>query len=183
MHGRRLRAALGALLVSTGLITAGHAAAPTARAECTGGTAYTWAVAHARAAVVGTIATTDADLMGFARSIRVERAYGITTGPVLRGQFWPGDACNGDEAKVGLRVVVLLGVPFPGVYNAFFTIGKTVTPWQAAHIGRDLPDTATEDPAASVPGSTAPAPWPLAAVGIVATLLLFGRQRRRGSST
>ena len=182
MHGGRLRAALSALLVALGLMTAVHVAAPTARAECTGGTAYAWAVAHARAAVVGTIASTDADLMGFARSIRVEHAYGIRTGLVLRGQFWPGDACNGDEAKVGLRVVVLLGVPFPGVPNGFFTIGKTVTPWQAAHIGRDLPDTTTEDTAAGVPGPTAPGPWPLAAVGLVATLLLLGRQRRRGAT-
>ena len=177
MHGWRLRAALGALLMTMGLIGVGHVAAPITRAECTGRLAFAWSVAHSRAAVVGTIASTDTDLMGFATSIHVERAYGIQTGPVLRGRFWPGDACNGDEAVVGLRVVVLLGVPFPGVPNAFFTIGRTVTPWQAAHVGRDLPDTAAVD-MPTRGAAPAPAPWPLVIAGVLGFGLALGRLRR-----
>ena len=61
----QLVAVLG--LVLGGLVST-HVAAPAARAECDGGSAFAWTVAHARSAVVGTIASVDTDLMGFARS-------------------------------------------------------------------------------------------------------------------
>ena len=54
-------------LVLGGLVST-HVATPVARAECNGGSAFAWTVAHARSAVVGTIASVDTDLMGFARS-------------------------------------------------------------------------------------------------------------------
>ena len=180
-RSRKWRTGLARLLVVTAM--AGGAlgvvvgAPPEARAECDGGSAFAWSVAHARAAVVGTIASVDTDLMGFARSVRVERAYRIRPGAILKGKFWPGDACAGDEAVVGARVVVLLGVPFPGAPNAFFTIGKTVTPWQAAHLGRDLPDTDAQ-PMLAAPVSSPP--WPLLAAGVLGFGLAWARVRPGG---
>ena len=150
-----------------------------ARAECDGGNAFAWTVAHARSAVVGTIASVDTDLMGFARSVRVERAYGMTTGRLIVGEFWAGDPCSGggDEPMVGAHVVILFGVPGPGPHALFYTIGKTVTPWQAAHIGPALPDTATSAVAEAPANVPAPA-WPLPVAGAIGSVIALWRVRR-----
>jgi hypothetical protein len=147
-----------ALAIAIGFATAGHATAPVARAACDGGFTYDSAVEHAHAALVGVIAETREDGLGFvyASSVTVEHAFGVQVGPVFHGRADVG-LCADDSPRVGARVVVLLGVTFAdvpgGPSDLFYTEGRTVTAAQVASLAGDLPDTATATLAGSQPGS------------------------------
>ncbi len=183
---RRSRSVIRSLaVVAMGLVLAGglaQATTPAMRASCDGGVVYSWAVSHARGAVVGRVASTATDEFGFpwVTSVRVERASGLAPGSLYRGRIGIG-MCSTDEPRVGARVVVLVDVPgaVPGQppSDLFYTLGRTVTPWQAAHVFADLPDTAMAAPRR--PGGPL-RPWGVPALaGILALGLVLARPPRR----
>lgn len=181
---RRAARSLGALAL--GILLAGGAAqvaAPAARAACDGGTTYDAAAASARAAVVGRVEEIAQGGL-YVTAVRVERRAGVATDGVYRHWVQVGD-CGSDQGEVGARVVILLGVenPVPGgpTFDLFFTVGRTVTPWQAASVFANLPDTAAAAP--RLPGGPLP-PWGVPALaGVLALGLVLARPPRRAHRT
>jgi hypothetical protein len=179
MAGRGWRGTLGLLLVVGALLGAAHATAPGVRAECDGGLLFSATAPLARAAVVGrvTAVSQSESWFKYVTAVRVERAYGVSPGPVYRGRVLPGGC--GDDPRVGSRVVLLLGVDLPGKAldgDHYFIVGQSVTAAQAASVGTFLPDT---DAAATL---AVPAPtWPPALAfgsGVLAFSLAWRRLSR-----
>lgn len=184
MLRRSLTRVMTTIAIASALAVAAHTMAPIAHADCDGGFTYETAVAHARGAIVGVIAETQQDEIGFvyASAVTVERAIGVRVGQIFHGRVDTG-LCSSDFARVGAHVVVLLGVTFPNVpggpSDVFYTIGQTVTAAEVASLARDLPDTAMASAAelSSDPGSPLP---PMMIVGFALVVLLgYGSLRRR----
>jgi hypothetical protein len=183
--GTRKVARVALVLVAIlGLTASLHVAAPAVRGECDGGVPYTGAIGLAHGAIVGTISRVGRDAINlpYVAEVTVERAAGAEAGPVWRGRAYAGMACDGDEPRVGARVVVLLDVTILGVppSDAFYTIGVAVTTAQVARLASDLPDTATAGAAEPATG-----PWShgwlvvVAALAAGSALIPWGPWRRR----
>lgn len=169
---------------------AAQATAPTARAECEGGIAFDSVVGRAHGAVVGRVAASSADQLGFitVSAVRVERAFGVSLGRTYRGTIPAANPCTDDGGRVGDRVVVLVGVPDAVAphrpVDLFFTIGRSVTPSQADSIGSALPDTATASGPARLPiGQPTPVVLPVLAGFVALVLTLLRGSGPRGCAT
>ena len=172
-----------ALVAGGGAVQVG---APTARAECEGRIAFDALVREARGAVVGRVTASQTDASGFTTvtALRVEHAFGMRVGRTYRGTILAANPCTDDGGRVGDRVVVLVDVPSQVAprtrIDLYFTIGQSVTPWEAGSIGNALPDTATAlGPAGRLDGTQ---PGPLVLPSLVG-LVALGAMLRSGTGS